>query len=289
MRIDAREYCATMSGDEDDLSVRFGAVERVFGRSRTQCLATAHLCVIGLGGVGSWAAESLARSGIGALTLIDGDRAEASNVNRQIHAMTGTFDQPKSLLMAERIRAIHPGCRCTPIDAYVTADALGTLLDQDFDGVIDAIDSVTVKAGIIAQCHARGLPVVTVGGAGGKRDPTAVRIDDLARTIQDPLAARVRQRLRRHHGFPPGPGRRFGVDCVFSSEPPRYPQADGEVGPNKPVLHGVSLDCRFGYGSVCTVTATFGLAAAACLMERIMDAGTVADANQRRTKNALPS
>jgi tRNA A37 threonylcarbamoyladenosine dehydratase len=250
---------ATLSRRDD----RFGGIVRLYGAHDAARIRELHLCVVGVGGVGSWVAEALARTGVGAVTLMDGDTIEPGNVNRQIHALSGHFDRLKVETMAERIQDIHPACRCRAVADYLTERTLAAHLDAGYDAVIDAIDRIRVKAAMIAHCRAARIPVITTGGAGGRRDPTAVRVTDLSRTTQDPLAAKVRRRLREAHGFPRDAKRRFGVDCVYSLEQPLYPQADGGVSTRKPRVSGVSLDCRLGYGSVSFVTGTFGFVAAA--------------------------
>lgn len=249
---------------------RFAGVARLFGQREQVWLAGFHLAVVGIGGVGSWAAEALARSGVGAITLIDDDTIEAGNVNRQIHALTGTFGRAKVEVMAERIAQISPGCRCDPIRDFLTDRTLDAYLGQGYDAVIDAIDSIRFKAAMIAYCRRHKIPVITTGGAGGRRDPTAVRIADLSRTQHDPLASKVRRRLREEYGFPRDPKRRFQVDCVYSMEQPVYPREDGCVSRAKPGLAGVSLDCRFGYGAATFVTATFGFVAVAQTLEKLL-------------------
>ncbi|UHD16956.1 tRNA cyclic N6-threonylcarbamoyladenosine(37) synthase TcdA [Thiocapsa bogorovii] len=246
---------------------RFGGIARLYGAAESARIAELHVCVVGVGGVGSWAAEALARTGVGAITLIDDDTIEPGNVNRQSHAVTSQFDRPKVEVMADRIRDIHPLCRCEPIRDFVTDRTLEAYLSRGYDAVIDAIDSIRFKAAIIAYCTAQRLPIVTTGGAGGRRDPTAVRVADLSRTEHDPLASKVRRRLREAYGFPRDPKRRFKVDCVYSLEQPVYPRADGCVSHQKPGISGVSLDCRLGYGSASFVTATFGFAAVARVIE----------------------
>lgn len=255
-----------------DRGTRFGAIDRLYGRDAIDCLRGLHVCVIGLGGVGSWAVEALARSGIGAVTLIDYDTVCLSNVNRQLHALSHTAGDKKHRVMAERIRAINPECRCTVIDDYLTRDNLAEYLSPALrhDAVIDAIDSIGFKAAAIAHCRRNRIPIVTTGGAGGLTDPTAIQVRDLARTWNDPLAAKVRSRLRDDYRFSRNPKRTFGVACVFSIEQPRYPRPDGTVGHEKPGIHGVSLDCRYGYGSAVFVTAAFGFAAAGRVVNRLL-------------------
>lgn len=241
---------------------RFAGIRRLYGAAAAEAVGDMHVCVVGLGGVGSWAVEALARTGVGALTLVDNDVVGESNVNRQIHALSETLGRPKVEVMAERVASISPECRCTPIDDFLTLKTLDEYLDRSFDYVIDAIDSIQFKAAMIHHCRRHKIPLITTGGAGGLTDPTAVKIADLSRTYNDPLAAKVRAKLRKDHGFPKNPKRSFRVDCVFSSQQPVYPRADGTVGHEKPGIHGISLDCRFGYGAVSVVTASFGLVAA---------------------------
>ncbi|RMG31372.1 MAG: tRNA cyclic N6-threonylcarbamoyladenosine(37) synthase TcdA [Gammaproteobacteria bacterium] len=249
-------------------SPRFAALARLYGADAPALLAEMHVCVVGIGGVGSWALEALARSGIGELTFIDGDTVCPTNVNRQLPALTDTFGRPKVEVMAERIAGIHPDCRLHPVRDYLTERNLEKLVTPAFDYVIDAIDSIRFKAALVHFCRRRKIPVVMTGGAGGLMDPTRIEVADLTRTWNDPLAAKVRARLRSRYGYTRNPKRRFGIECVFSTEQPRYPRADGSVGHEKPGIHGVSLDCRLGYGSTATVTATFGMIAASRAINR---------------------
>jgi tRNA A37 threonylcarbamoyladenosine dehydratase len=249
---------------------RFGGVARLYGAPALAAFERAHVAVIGIGGVGSWAAEALARSALGTLTLIDLDNVAESNTNRQIHALDGNYGKPKVEAMAERIALIDPACDVRLVEDFVEPDNFATCLAGGFDYVIDAIDSVRTKTALIAWCVGRGQPLVTVGGAGGQLDPTRIRIDDLALTIQDPLLSKVRAQLRKHHGFPRGPKAKFKVSAVYSDEPLIYPEAavcdideeaqhvstsPGHTGP-------IGLNCA-GFGSSVCVTASFGFAAAA--------------------------
>jgi tRNA A37 threonylcarbamoyladenosine dehydratase len=230
--------------------------------------------VIGIGGVGTWAAEALARTGIGAITLVDLDEICVTNVNRQSHALEETIGRSKVEVMAERIHAIHPGCCVTPVSEFFTAANSDTLLHRDLTAVIDAIDSVSHKVVLLAACHARKLPVITCGAAGGRREATAVRVTDLVNVTHDRLLAEVRKRLRKEHGFPAGE-KKFGIDAVFSPEAPVFPQRDGTVcatRENADLEEGSRLNCDWGYGSATFVTGTFGFAAAGALVKRI--AGT---------------
>lgn len=245
-------------------SRRFGGIARLYGEQALARLATAHIGVIGIGGVGSWAAEALARSGIGRLTLIDLDHVAESNLNRQIHAVESTLGQAKVLAMKDRIAMINPACEVTTIEEFVAPDNVADIL-PGCDAVVDAIDQVRAKAALIVHCRRLGIPLVTTGGAGGKSDPAMIRVDDLARTTQDPLAAKLRAALRRDYGFP-RKGARFGVDCVYSLEPVRRPEAAAcDVDEGNEGLHG--LNCA-GYGSSVCVTAGFGFAAASRVLAR---------------------
>jgi tRNA A37 threonylcarbamoyladenosine dehydratase len=252
---------------------RFGGVRRLYGAQATARLARARVCVIGVGGVGSWVAEALARSGIGGLTLIDPDHVAESNINRQVHALDATLGMAKVQAMAGRIREIHPACQVSGVEEFVSEDNVAQLLADRYDHVVDAIDDSRAKTALVVHCLRERLPFTCVGGAGGRTDPTRVRVSDLALTTGDPLLAKLRANLRRRHGFPRESGRRFGVECVHSTEPLVYPRADGGVCYERPEdgrMHG--LNCA-GYGSSVCVTATFGLLAAARVLDRLAGTG----------------
>jgi len=251
-----------------DLARRFAGVKRLYGVDAWQRFQNSHVCVVGIGGVGSWAAEALARSAIGRITLIDLDMVAESNVNRQIQALGDAFGQAKTDAMAQRILAINPTCRVDCVEDFVAQDNLDQMLDKGFDYVIDAIDQVRIKAAMIAWCAARQVPLITAGGAGGQIDPTRIEIADLARTIQDPLLSKVRSLLRKEYGFSRDPKKRFGVPAVFSSEPLRYP--DSASCDEAATLTGLS--CA-GYGSSVCVTASFGLSAASAVFKHLAAVG----------------
>lgn len=254
-------------------SERFGGTERLYGREQTAALQQRHVVVVGLGGVGSWAAEALARTAVGRVTLIDLDDVCVSNTNRQSHALDGNIGRMKVEVMAERLRAINPDIDVRAVIDFLTPDNLGDYLDPAPDAVLDAIDSVRVKAALIDYCKRRKIPLVTTGGAGGQIDPLQIKIEDLSRTTQDPLAARTRHLLRRHYGFSRDPKRKFGVDCVYSTEQLRYPQTDGDVCATKPAPgESVRLDCATGFGASMMVTASFGLVAASRIVDRLLRA-----------------
>ncbi|XES83521.1 tRNA cyclic N6-threonylcarbamoyladenosine(37) synthase TcdA [Franconibacter pulveris] len=250
---------------------RFGGTARLYGETALELFANAHLCVVGIGGVGSWAAEALARTGIGAITLIDMDDVCITNTNRQIHALRDNVGLAKAEVMAERIRQINPECRVTVVDDFITADNVAQHLNQDFTYVIDAIDSVRPKAALIAFCRSNKIPLVTTGGAGGQIDPTQIQVTDLAKTIQDPLAAKLRERLKSDFGVVKNSKGKLGVDCVFSTEALVYPQADGTVCAMKSTAEGPKrMDCASGFGAATMVTATFGFVAVSHALKKMM-------------------
>lgn len=224
---------------------------------------------MGIGGVGSWAVEALARSGVGALTLVDLDEVCVSNVNRQLHALDGEVGRTKVAVMAQRVKAINPECVVRAVPEFFTAATMDEIMQPSFHGVLDAIDNVANKCLLLARCRAMKIHLVTTGGAGGRRDPTAIRVADLALTTHDGLLQAVRKKLREDFGFPREPKQLFGVDCVFSAEPQVYPQSDGTVCAQREAGSDWRLNCDSGYGSAAFVTGAFGLAAAARMVEKI--------------------
>ena len=270
-----------------DYQRRFGGVERLYGAGALVRANAAHVVVVGIGGVGSWAAEALARSGLGRLTLIDLDHVAESNINRQIHAVGSTLGAAKVMAMRDRILTINPDCEVTAIEEFIDERNPASLIPP-CDAVIDAIDHVRAKAALIAHCRSAGICIVTTGAAGGRIDPTRIEVADLSRTTQDALASKVRALLRREHGFQREPKKKFGVDCVFSPEQaPRSLPAkrnprdagrtcadscvpDGDL-PEVTVDPAAGLNCA-GYGSSVAVTASFGFAAAARVLAGILPA-----------------
>jgi len=255
-----------------DYDTRFGGIQRLYGRQAAMRIRAMRACVIGMGGVGSWAVEALARSGVAALTLIDYDDICLTNINRQVHALDGSVGQKKIAAMAQRVQQINPQCRCTLVDDFISDRNLFDYLppENPFDYVIDAIDSIKFKAALIYHCKRNKIPVITTGAAGGLTDPTRIMVKDLSRTFNDPLAARVRAKLRDDYGYTRNAKRYFGVECVFSSQHQVYPRADGSVSCAKPGIHGVHLDCSMGYGSASFVTATMGFVAVARAIEKTL-------------------
>lgn len=255
---------------------RFSALDRLYGGGSLERLRAAHVCVVGIGGVGSWTVEALARSGVGALTLVDLDEVCITNVNRQIHALDGQIGRFKVEAMAGRVALIDPECRVTAEPVFFTQGNAEELLapSRGYACVVDAIDSVPHKCQLIAACTGRGLPVIVAGGAGGKRNPTMLRCDDLSRATHDPLLKKARQRLREHHGFPtPESGLTFGVPSVFSVEKPVFPWADGRVCDRPEEGSPLRLNCESGFGTASHVTGAFGLALAAEALRVVLAAG----------------
>ncbi len=242
---------------------------RLFGSRGLERLARAHVCVVGVGGVGSWTVEALARSGVGTLTLIDLDEVCVTNINRQLPALGDTIGRAKVDVLAERVRLISPHCEVLAEQEFFTSATAERFLAQSFDWVVDAIDVPTNKCLLIASCVKRGLPILTVGGAGGKRDGTAVRVSDLSLSGRDPLLKVVRRDLRREYGFFQNAETKPEVPCVYSPEDPVYPWADGRVCEAKEEGSALSMDCASGFGAATFVTGVFGFVAAGEVVRRI--------------------
>lgn len=250
-----------------DYYTRFGGIGRLYGAAGLEKIRGMHACVVGVGGVGSWSVEALARTGVGRLTLIDLDDVCLSNVNRQLPAMDGEVGKLKVDVLAERCLRIHPDCQIHAEATFFTDSTAERLLSGGYDVVIDAIDAVSNKCRLIAECRQRGIPLVTVGGAGGRKDPTAVKVEDLSRTIGDPLLAKVRKQLRRDHDFPRERRWKFKVPCVYSDEPPVFPWGDGSVCATKEEGSSLRLNCDQGFGTASFVTGTMGFTAASVAVD----------------------
>ena len=235
---------------------RFGGVARLYGEDGYEAFRRSHVLVAGLGGVGSWAAEALARSAIGEITLVDFDHIAPSNVNRQLHAVEGEFGKSKVDAMAQRLKAINPDIKIHAIDDFLTSENMSQILSDRGDSfaVLDATDDVKMKIALAEFCR-KEILLVMCGGAGGKVDPTRIIANDLSKTTQDPLLSKIRYALRKSYGFPSDPKKRFGITAIYSEEPRQGVSSGG-------------LSCS-GYGSAVTVTAAFGLAAAAEVLDRI--------------------
>ncbi len=269
-------YSVLQQPASDPWQLRFGGIARLYGQPAIARLKALHVCIAGLGGVGSWVVEGLARSGVGKLTLIDYDTVETSNINRQLPALHSTLGQKKVRLLQDRVKDINPDCEVVVIDDFLTLRNLEDIINNDhrFDHIVDAIDNIQVKSALIARSRRLKIRIITTGGAGGQVDPTRIQVRDLSRSWNDPLAARVRKQLRTDYGFSKNPRRYFSVDCVFSTEQQRYPQPDGSIDFCKPGISGLSLDCRLGYGAASYVTAVFGFVAVARVLERALQAKT---------------
>lgn len=262
---------------------RFGGVGRLFGHAGLERLAAAHVCVIGVGGVGSWTVEGLARSGVGALTLVDLDDVCVTNVNRQLPALDGQIGRPKITVLAERVRLINPACRVEVVHEFFTPASAARLLAPAFDFVVDAVDRMSIKALLIAACRAAGRPVVTIGAAGGRSDPGKIRTGDIGEA-SDELLKQVRKKLRRDHGFDSGAKRgitRMGVRCVWSDERPIFPWADGTCSSEPEPGSNLKLDCETGFGTAVFVTGVAGLAAAGEVVRALASAGAVTSPSAR--------
>lgn len=253
-----------------DYNARFSGIQRLYGDTLSQRMRQQAVMVVGLGGVGSWVVEALVRSGFEQLILVDLDDICVSNTNRQVHTTIETVGQFKADALAERARLINPDVQIKVCQDFVTPSNLDDYLAMQPDFIIDAIDGVKAKTQLIAQAKANKLAIISIGGAGGKIDPTRIRVNDLSKTEQDPLTAKVRSNLRREHGFPRNPKRKFGVDVVWSDEPLRYPDMQGEVCFEKPNAEAPRrLDCATGFGAATMVTATFGFIAVSRLIDKL--------------------
>ena len=259
----------------DTYQQRFGGIGRLYGQAALKQFCRSHVVVVGIGGVGTWVAESLARSGIGQMTLIDLDDICVTNTNRQIHALKHTIGESKVAVMAQRINDINPECIVNEVEDFVTLDNLAEYFPSaksggTIDYVVDCIDAVKQKAALIAWCKRQKIKIVTVGGAGGQTDPTQIQVTDLAKTHQDPLLAKVRNILRREYNFSKNVQRRFAIEAVFSTEQLVYPQADGSVCSTKASADGsMRMDCASGFGAVTMVTGTFGFMAASRVLSKL--------------------
>ena len=247
----------------DNYQQRFGGIARLYGQTALERLRQAHICVIGIGGVGSWVVEALARSGVGKMTLIDMDDICVTNINRQLPALTGNIGKLKTEVMKERVQHINPEAEVHIIDDFLSVENLTDYLNQGYDYVIDAIDNVKTKAALIAYCKRNKIKVMTIGGAGGQTDPSQIQIADLSKTIQDPLLAKVRSLLRKNYHFSQNPKRKFGIDCVFSTQPLIFPQTEGDCAVS------ATMNCANGFGAATMITATFGFFAVARVIDKL--------------------
>jgi tRNA A37 threonylcarbamoyladenosine dehydratase len=249
---------------DQDYIQRFEGLARIYGSGALEQLQKAHFCIVGIGGVGSWAAEAAARSGIGHISLIDHDDIDIGNTNRQIHTLETTIGESKVEVLRERIMQINPKCNCVAIDDLVTRASIPKFNFARYDYVIDAIDHVQHKVSLVHHCRRNKIRFVSTGGAGGLTDPSKIEVGDLTQTYNDPLLAKLRANLRQQIGYSRNPKRRFAIDCVFSTQQAVYAAADGSVSFAKPGQdERTTLDCATGIGSFVGVTACFGFTAVA--------------------------
>lgn len=250
----------------EDYLYRFSGISRLYGKSVFDKFKDIHIAVIGIGGVGSWSAEALVRSGIGNITLVDMDDVCKSNTNRQIHAVTSNIGKMKVQAIKERALEINPHINIHSIEDFFTESNSDVILNQKFNCVIDAIDSLKHKCVLINKCKQLNIPIVVTGGAGGKIDPSQILINDLAKTINDKLLLRVRKKLTKDFNFPRGKNRKFHIPTVYSKEFAKYPNAEGEIC-ELPTGENLKLDCESGFGTASFVTGTFGFMAASKAIE----------------------
>lgn len=258
---------------DDSWTERFGGIDRLYGAGALARFSRSHVAVVGLGGVGSWLVEALARSGVGRLTLIDADDLCVSNTNRQLPALAGQYGRGKAEAMAARCRAINPEIAVEAVASFLTPSNLEDLLGRGYDLVIDACDSFRTKVEAIAWCRRRKIPIMTVGAAGGRLDPTLVRVRDLSRTEHDAMLALIRRKLRSEFNFPKNHQRYFGVTAIYSLENVQYPQADGTVCGLRPKLGAdaaLKLDCGAGLGAATHITGAFAFVAAGKALEMLL-------------------
>ena len=261
--------------NSEDYNLRFGGIARLYGIQGLKNLMKARVLIVGLGGVGSWAAESLARSGVGAITLVDLDDICITNTNRQLPAMTGHYGKLKIQVIKERILSINPQCEVHLIEDFFTAATAPAILDQKYDYVIDAIDSLQNKCVLASMCIEKNLPVLITGGAAGKVDPTQIKIADLGDCLNDSLIFKMRKRLRQEFNFPSGASstsskkQKFNIMCVYSAEDTVYPTADGSTCNTPEGETNLKMDCETGMGSVSHLTAVFGFMAAGHVVNTI--------------------
>lgn len=258
---------------KEQLRERFAGIDRLYGAGTIDHLSARRVAVVGMGGVGSWIVEALARSAVGHITLIDADDICVSNTNRQLPALAGHYGRNKAVAMAERCVAINPEIDAVAVEAFLTVGNMEQLLDGGFDLVIDACDSFRVKVETIAWCRRRKLPILTIGAAGGRTDPTLVRIRDVSRTEHDAMMALIRKKLRSDFSFPKNASRYFGVPAVYSLENVKYPQADGSVCGLRPQLGAdaaMKLDCGAGLGAATHITGAFAFVAVGKALEMLL-------------------
>ncbi len=250
---------------------RFGGIARLYGQSGLDKFKNSHVCVVGVGGVGSWVVEALARSGIGKITMIDPDEVSESNINRQLVALDSTVGQGKCDVLVKRIADINPDCQVEVVEDLLKPDNTRELIGVEFDYVVDAIDSARSKAALVRHCKRNKIPIVCIGGAGGQIDPQQITVADITRTHNDPLLAKTRSILRYDYGFSSNLKRKYQVPCVYSTEQLSYPLPDGTMTQQKPdTERAMKMACDVGMGSATHITATFGYFAVGLLLKKIV-------------------
>lgn len=255
----------------DENSIRFSGINRLYGDFAISRLKKAHVLVVGCGGVGSWTVEALARTGIGNLTLVDPDEVCLSNTNRQLVALLNTVGKSKIEILKERILLINPECKVNLIQDFYTKETSEHIFLSQYDYVIDAIDSLSNKCHLLATAKEKNIGVCTVGGSGGRHDPTNLRTGDLGVSFNDKLLMRVRKKLRDNFSFPEGKNIVFGIDCIYTIERAKYPDGKGEVCFEVPEKVNKKLDCATGVGTASFITGSFGFAQAAICVKRILE------------------
>jgi tRNA A37 threonylcarbamoyladenosine dehydratase len=257
------DVTSVSSISESEYNSRFSGIKRLLGSAAQERLRKAHVAIIGIGGVGSWVVEALARTGLGALTLVDLDEVCLSNTNRQLPALTSEIGKSKVHVMRSRIAEINPECRVHAEEVFLTQTNADHLLSRGYSYIVDAIDTLENKAVLVDWCRRQHIPMLTVGGAGGRRDPTAIKLCDLAFSSNDRLLQKLRKLLRKDYNFPNGGRIPFGVPCVYSSEVPVFPQSDGTICERREDQAATRLNCESGFGTAAFVTGAFGFVAAA--------------------------
>ena len=252
----------------EDYQVRFEALTRLYGEEGLKRIQRSHICVVGLGGVGSWVVEALVRSGVGRISLVDYDEVCISNSNRQIHAMSETVGQFKSQVLAQRAQKINPEVSVIQHQCFFSEKSQEAILSEPYDYIIDAIDDVKNKCLLLAECRQRGFKIITVGGSGGRRDPSKIKVKDLSRTHGDRLLQKTRKKLRQDFAFPKG-DKKLGIPCVFSDEVPYFPDGQGCVNQGMGHHPGRAMDCATGFGSSVSVTGTFGFFVSSYVLNEI--------------------
>ena len=252
----------------NDYDARFGGIGRLYGIKALDKIKSAKVLIIGIGGVGSWIAESLARTGIGSLTLVDLDDICVTNINRQVHALSSSVGKFKVDVMKERLLEIHPTCEIDTKQCFFSLKNLAEVFDKEYDYVIDACDDFTNKCHLVDHCRKNKIKLVVLGAAGGKIDPLQIRVTDLAFTENDKLLSRLRKILRREFSFPPKGQGPFGIWAVWSHERAVYPTSDGCTA-FKPEGFAKNMDCQVGFGSASFVTGSFAFVATSLVLKEI--------------------